>query len=223
MRLVAALEHIGHFAACCTEHLDALTRIFAWNIDCRFLDGLEQIALVVLLDDHARASNLEFKSFTTHRFHQDGQMQKPTTSYFYTRFILGFTDTHRDVALRLFEQTLLQLSRAHDLTLAANKRRSRGLKHDRHRRLFHFDRVELDRVFTAGDHIADVGIFHANHCDDVASRNLLLFFFTKGIKGEYLLDDGVVSSPIILDHEHLLVFRHRAREQAPHSDTTNEA
>ena len=71
--------------------------------------------------------------------------------------------------------------------------------------------------------IADVGIFHANHCDDVASRNLLLFFFTKGIKGEYLLDDGVVSSPIILDHEHLLVFRHRAREQAPHSDTTNEA
>ena len=71
VRLVAALEHVGHLTASGTEHLDALTRIFARNIDRCFFDRLEQIALIILLDDHARTPNLEFKAFSAHRFHQD--------------------------------------------------------------------------------------------------------------------------------------------------------
>ena len=223
MRLVAALEHVGHLAARAAEHLDGLARVLARHVHCGLLNGLELAPLLVGLDEHARTAHLELEALAAHRLHQHRQVQHAASGHLDARLVLQFLDAHGYVAFLLAHEAFFELTRTDDLALAAHKRARGRLEHDGHRGLLHLDGVEAHRVLAARHHVADVGVLHAHHGHDVARVNLLLLLFAQRLERERLLDVRVVARAVVFDDEHRLAFVDGAAEQPTHADAPHEA
>ncbi len=223
MRLIATLEHVGHFTAGNAEDLDGLARVFARHIHRRLFNRLEVVAGLILLHQDARTADLEFEALAAHRLHQDGQMQNATACNLKRGGIGNLGDAHRDVRLGLMQQALLQLARAHDIALAANERARGRLEDDSHRGFVNLDGSQAHRMVAARHHIADVSVFHTNNCDDVARGDDFLFLLLQVLEGEHLLDIRVVTRAVVLDDEHGLTLVNGTRRKATNADTADEA
>jgi len=223
VRLLAALEHVGHLAAGSAEDLDNLAGIFARHVDGGLLDRLELLAVLVDLHQHARTSHLELEALAAHRLHQHRQMQNATAGDFHALRAGNLGDAHRDVRFGLVVQALAQLARTDDLAVASHERARRGLEDNGHRGLLHLDGVEAHRMLAARHHVADVGVFHAHHGHDIAGGHDLLLFLLQVLEREHLLDVGVIARAVVLQHQHGLALVDGAGRQASDADAADEA
>ena len=212
-------RHVLHDAACGTHNLDSLARVIIGDIDRGLLDRLEFVAGLVGLVNNLRTADLELEALAAHGFHQHRQMQDAAACHFDTRLVFGLLDTHGDVALLFAHQALFKLTCADDIALAADERAGRGLEHDRHGGFLDLDGFHLNRVLRIGDHVSDVGIFNADHRDDIARMRFGHLGFAKILKGVHLADLGLVGASVGFIDQHLLLLVHRAAMKAANTDT----
>ena len=188
-----ALDHVGHLAAAGPEDLDDLAGVLARHVDHGELDRLERPA-ALLLEDDARAADLELVALAPHRLHEHGEVQHAAAGDLHALLVGRLRDVHRDVGLRLAQQALLDLATADDGALLTDERaRGRG-EDDRHGRLLDVDRIEPDRVDAAREHVADVGVVHADDRADVAGVGGRGLDAAHALEREELLDGRLVAA-----------------------------
>ena len=154
------------------KDLDDLAGVLAGALHDGLLDRLGHRTVGVLLEQHARAADLELKALAAHGLHEDGEVQDAAAGDLDAGLVGELLDAHGDVVLALLHEALLELAAAHDVALAAHERGGRRLKDDGERRRVDLDGLQLDGVVGVGVDVADVGGVDAHDGGDVAGLGL---------------------------------------------------
>ncbi len=219
--LLDAGAHVAHGAADVAEDLDDLAGVVVGALDDGLLDRLDNLAVLVLLEQDARAADLELVALATHLLHEDREVQDATAGDLGAGLVGKLLDAHGHVVLALLHEALLELATTHDVALAADERRGGGLEDDRQGGRVDLDGVELDGVLGVGVDVADVGRVDAHDGRDVAGLRLGALLAAKVVEGEELLDLAHGAAAVVLDDEDLVTGVDGAGVDAADADATD--
>ena len=210
-------------AARVAKQLDDLAGILVRALDHGLLDRLEALAVLALLEEHARTSDLELIAFATHGFHKHRKMQDAAAGDLDAALVLELGDAHGHVVLALVEETLLELACADDIAIAPHERRRRSLEDDRERRGIDLDGIEMHGVLRIGVDVADIGAIDAHHGADVAGLDLIAFGTSQIVEGIQLANGGNGARSVVLHDKDLVAGVNGARIHATDADAAHIA
>ena len=120
----ARWAHVAQFAFALRDFLHNDTCVSFIHVDDDFFDGFHFFAgdWVVLID-YAGTTHGQFKTFATHGFDENAQLQFTTARHFKSvGFSFGGGDAQCDVAFGLAQQTFADDARLHLVAFLAGKR-----------------------------------------------------------------------------------------------------
>jgi hypothetical protein len=154
-----------HGPATSSDFFDDGSLIFRWDLDGQLFVGLHDVAVLPLQHDF-RLRDLELIAFPSHLFDQYRQMQFSTAGDQEPIRAIGLLDPQRDVGLKLFEETLAQVTRREELAFSACK--GAGVHPEGHLDgwLIDDDRRQRDRLFRIGNRLADADVWQSRNRDN---------------------------------------------------------
>ena len=136
--------HVLQFALAQRDLLDDDAGIGIVDIDGDFLDRLQAVAVLVLLEQHARARDRQFEAFAAHVFDQHAELQFAAAGDFESA-LAGLLQLDGDIAFGFAEQAVADDAALHLVAFAPRQRGIVDRQRDRQRR--RIDRRGRDRLF----------------------------------------------------------------------------
>ena len=157
-------------------------------IDSQCFHRLHQLTVCIAMHNNLRFTNLQLKAFTTHSFNQNRQMQLATAGNFISIGAFGLGNTHGNVGLNLFEQTVTQMTAGNKFTFTAGKRTVVNVENHRQGRFVNLDALQSFRIFAVSDSVADVSVLQTDQSNDITCFNLRHFYTLQALVGVQTAD-----------------------------------
>jgi hypothetical protein len=215
-RAVAALEHVRHLPASSTEHLDDGAHVSLGDLDVDFFDGFEQFTGLALPVDDLRLGHLKLVSLAAHGLDEDGEVQLAAPGDEERVGGLGILHAQRDVVFELSVQPLADLAGGAPRPLAARERRGVHPERHPHRRRFHVDAGESDRVLRVRERLADQDLVQPGHASDLAGLHLFDLDALQALEDVQVCNLARVHVSVVLEARDRLALAQDAVEDAPH-------
>ena len=146
-------------------------------------DGLENRAVLVLLQDDFGTAHGELEAFPAHGFHKDGHLELAAALDDEGIVVVGHFQAYGHIAQRFLLQAVLDDPALQKLALPAGQGRGVDADADGHGGLVHGDAGQCGRMFPCADGIANGHVLDAGQNHDVAGIDPVHFF-----KGHALID-----------------------------------
>src|SRR5690606_19350150 len=183
------------------------------DVDDDFFDWLDALTVDFARDDLG-ARHLHLVAFAAHHLEQNRQLQLATAEHLELLRRVGRLDADRDVADEFAVETVLELTRCHELAFAPGHRRRVDAEDHRDRRLVYRDRLQRLRVLGRRHRLADHDAFDAREADDVAGCRLVRLDALQPFERVELRDLRLFDAAIELAHGNLIADLHAAIEDA---------
>ena len=186
LAVAARRAHLDHVGAALGHLLHHDAGIFLVHVDHDFLDGLEKLAGLVLLEHHAGTRHGELEALAAHGLDQDRELQFAAAGDVERILVGGFLDLERDVAFRFLKQAVADHAARHLVALGAGERAivdDEGHGHGRR-----IDGLGLDRNVVLGrrEGVGHRALHEARDGDDVAGLADLDRLALQAAEGEDL-------------------------------------
>ena len=133
--------------------------------------------------------------------------------------VLELLHMEGEVLLKLFLQTVVDMTRGNELTLLTEEGRVVDLEEHRHGRLINSNRRQGLGILEVADSVANLELLQADYCTDITALNLVSALVTHTIKGVELLNLGLLHRTIAMGNGDLHTVLEGAAMYATHGDT----
>ncbi len=215
--------HLDHLGLALGHLLHDDARILLVDVDHDLLDRLQDLAGLVLRQNHAGARDRDLEALAAHGLDQDGELQFAPARDVERVLVVGLLDLQRDVALALLEQAVADHA-ARDL-VALGARERRVVDDERHGDGGRIDRLGLDRGLDlwVAEGVGHRALHQSGDRDDVARLADLDRGALQAAEGQDLRDAaGFHELASAVDDFDRLVRLHGAGRDAPGDDATEE-
>ena len=113
--------HPDDFAFASGDRLQDVAQVVVRHFDVKILDGLEQAAVFVALEDDFRPGNHYFVAFAAHLLDEDGDLHFAARVDFKSAGGFGVVDLERNVAAGFADEPLAHMARGDEFSIATGK------------------------------------------------------------------------------------------------------
>src|SRR3984957_12073866 len=217
--VAAGWTHLDHLGLALAHLLHDDTGEFLVDVDDDFLDRLQQLAVLVLGQHHARTRHRQLEAFAAHGLDQDRELQFAAPRHFHRIPVGGLDHAQRHVAFGFAQQAITDQAAGDLVACGTGKRRVVDDERHRHRR--RIDRLGLDRHVNAGiaEGVGHGALGQARDGDDIAGFSQFDRLAFKTTEGEDLGDAaGFNHLAVARQHLHRLVRLDRTGSDAAGDD-----
>ena len=212
--------HGGHLTFAAGHHINHLRGKLLGHVDGQFLYRFTFLAIDLLID-HLRLSYLQLIALTTHGLDEHREVQHATTGdHPFISRVLERLHTQGKVLLQFLLQTVIDMTRGHELTLFTEERRVVDHEEHRHGRFVDGNRRHGLRILQVTDGVANLKLLQSNDGTDITAIDTLRTYMRHTLKSVQFLDLCLLQRPVTMGDGHLHAVLQLSTVDTTYGDTS---
>ena len=192
---VVGSAHVHEDALALGKLADDGAGVLLGDVNVALLNGLELLALFIVLVNNFRLADCKFVALAAHHFDENGEMQLASSGNLEGIGGIRVFDAERDIRVELAVETVAQMTGGYIFALTACERRVVDSELHADGRLTDLLERNRNRILGRADRVADLEVFDTGDSDDGSDGGFLYVYLFKAVEFIELGDADFLDLP----------------------------